>query len=184
MPDLYNYVQGNGCTYAQLYAGFAEYCNSFKGSINLCGISLGGILALNYAIQNPERVNSLVLIATQYKIPKLLFSVQNIVFRFIPKSKFNSLGISKRDLIELTKSMKQLDFTDNLPHVSCKTLVVYGEKDLPNKKASIKLAHNIKHTELRSIKSSQHEVNTQNPGDLAKMVDAFYSSLQEAKSYS
>ncbi len=57
-PDLYNYVQGNGCTYAQLYAGFAEYCNSFKGPINLCGISLGGILALNYAIQNPERVKT------------------------------------------------------------------------------------------------------------------------------
>ena len=35
--------------------------------LNLCGLSLGAVLALNYAIDFPKKVNSLILIAPQYE---------------------------------------------------------------------------------------------------------------------
>ena len=34
-----------GINYENVYKKFIEYCNSFKGKINLCSLSLGGILS-------------------------------------------------------------------------------------------------------------------------------------------
>lgn len=45
-------------------------CDKFDEPIDWCGLSLGGVLALNYAIERPDKVKSLVLIATPYMIPK------------------------------------------------------------------------------------------------------------------
>ena len=41
-----------------------EYCGKIDGQIHLCGISLGGIIGLNYALDFPEKVKTLVLIGT------------------------------------------------------------------------------------------------------------------------
>ena len=53
-----------------LYSSFVKYCNEFDGQIHLCGLSLGGILALNFALDFPQKVKTLVLIGTPYKVPK------------------------------------------------------------------------------------------------------------------
>ena len=58
------------------------------GPVHLCGLSLGGILALDYALDHPENVKTLVLIGTPHKVPKFAFALQNVVFRFLPKSAF------------------------------------------------------------------------------------------------
>ena len=42
-------------TYANLSACFAEYCNKIGEPVHLCGISLGGMLALSYALDFPEK---------------------------------------------------------------------------------------------------------------------------------
>ena len=44
----------NNFNYENLYEAFSNYCESFKSPINICGLSLGGIIALNYAIKNPK----------------------------------------------------------------------------------------------------------------------------------
>ena len=48
----------------------------------------GGILALDYALDHPENVKTLVLIGTPHKVPKFAFALQNVVFRFLPKLEF------------------------------------------------------------------------------------------------
>ena len=65
-----------------MYAAFCDYCGGFSQSLNLCGLSLGAVLALNYAIDFPQRVNSLILIAPQYDMPKFLiesFSTRSLI---------------------------------------------------------------------------------------------------------
>ena len=42
----------------------------------MCGLSLGGILALQYAIEHPEHIHALALIGTQYTMPKTLLRIQ------------------------------------------------------------------------------------------------------------
>jgi len=62
-PNLPDLVHNKEVTYDNLYAAFSDYCNLYDEPIDLCGLSLGGVLALNYAIQHPKKVRSLVLIA-------------------------------------------------------------------------------------------------------------------------
>ena len=61
-PNLPDLVHSKEVTYDNLYAAFSDYCNQYDEPIDLCGLSLGGVLALNYAIQYPKKVRSLVLI--------------------------------------------------------------------------------------------------------------------------
>jgi len=84
-PDLFAFINGDEANYLNLYRAFADFCNEMPQPLNLCGLSLGGVLALNYATDNPEKVKSLVLIATQYKMPKTLLKVQAIIFKTLPK---------------------------------------------------------------------------------------------------
>ena len=53
-PDLSTILNGKEASYSNLYSQFREYCNKIDGKMNLCGLSLGGILALNYALDFPK----------------------------------------------------------------------------------------------------------------------------------
>lgn len=176
-PNLAEIVRGQEVNYQNLYKGFSNLCNEIEGSIDLCGLSLGGVLALNYAINYPEKVNSLVLIAAQYKMPKRLLQFQNMLFRFMPKSMFQQMGFSKIEFIQLCKTMMELDFSNSIQKVSCPVLVIYGDKDTTNKKASVELAGILKHAELQVVGGSGHEINIDAPEKLAKVLRAFYNQV-------
>lgn len=66
--ELSDFFSEGDCTYSKMYASFCDYCNNISKPLNLCGLSLGAVLALNYAMDFPQKVNSLVLIAPQYDI--------------------------------------------------------------------------------------------------------------------
>lgn len=70
VPDLFDLAKGRKLDYPTVYQAFSELCESYKDKLNLCGLSLGGLLALNYAMQYPRKINSLVLIGTPFEIPK------------------------------------------------------------------------------------------------------------------
>ena len=55
------------------------------------------VLALNYAIDHPDKVKALVLIAAQYKMPRKLLKVQNMLFHLMPNSAFKKMGFKKAD---------------------------------------------------------------------------------------
>lgn len=172
-PDLSMFLKKEN-TYDELYEGFSNYCNEIDGPINLCGLSLGAVLAMNYAIDNPRKVQSLILIAPQYKMPKLLLKLQNIAFKFMPEKSFSSLGFQKKDLLTLTKSMADLDFRNHLGAIRCPLLLVIGEKDRTNLKAVKTMNEVIKHSRLQVIEFAGHEVNRDAPQRLGTVVAAFY----------
>ncbi|WP_291672316.1 alpha/beta fold hydrolase [Clostridium sp.] len=113
-PELSLFVKGGDISYENLYNAFSEYCDNISEPLNLCGLSLGAVLALNYAIDNPEKVKSLILIAAQYEMPKVLLKLQNIIFSFIPESSFKNMGMKKKDFIKLTKSMMSLNLSEEV----------------------------------------------------------------------
>lgn len=173
-PNLSELLKGHKINYTNLYQVFSEHCNTFSEPLNLCGLSLGGVLALNYAIEYPERVQSLVLIGTQYKMPKMVLGFQNIIFRFMPNSMFEQMGFGKKDFIELSRSMMELDFSNDLKKISCPVLVVCGEKDNANKKASIGLNESLSNSEIQIVDGSGHEVNIDRPKQLGDVINDFY----------
>ena len=172
--DLPALIRGKQATYQNLYAAFSDACNKYDEPVDLCGLSLGGVLVLNYAIDHLEKVHSLVLIATPYKMPRHLLRFQNMLFRFMPKSMFQEMGFSKRDFLQLCKTMMPLDFSDSLPQISCPALVICGEKDTANKKSSVKLANILVNAEFHELKDTGHEVNTEAPERLAAVLCSFY----------
>lgn len=173
-PDLLVFLDNEAITYTNLYKAFSDYCKNISEPLNLCGLSLGGVLALNYAIDYPERVNSLVLIGAQYKMPKTILKLQNIIFRFMPESAFKNMGFQKKDFIQLTNSMMDLDFSKRLKEIPCATLVLCGGKDNANKKAAKGLAENIQRAEYKLVDDTSHEVNIENPQKLALELETFW----------
>lgn len=123
-PNLSSILEGKEASYENLYSSFVKYCNEFDGQIHLCGLSLGGILALNFALDFPQKVKTLVLIGTPYKVPKVAFSFQNIIFRFLPKSIFETMAFDKKNTFALGDTMKNLDFSD----ISCDGGVCAGKE--------------------------------------------------------
>lgn len=169
-PDLVQMLKNQEVNYENLYRMFSEQCDKFDEPIEFCGLSLGGVLALNYAIDRPERVKSLVLIATPYKMPEMLLRLQNVCFRFMPESMFQQMGFSKKDYIGLCKSMMKLDFTDRLEKISCPVMIVCGEKDNANKKAAEKLSTLLENARLEFVSGAGHEVNVDAPDKLGKLL--------------
>ena len=177
-PDLPALVCDTDKTYQSLYSAFSTYCDSFNDKMILCGLSLGAVLALNYAVDNAEKVGRLILIAPQYKMPKGMLRFQNFIFRFMPKSMFDEIGFAKNDYISLCKSMMNLDFGDSLNRITCSTLILHGEKDNANKKAAAEIADIIKAAELQVVSGAGHEVNTDAPERLAGIINTFIDTAE------
>ena len=173
-PNLFSLVKEEKMDYKNLYKAFANYCNSKKENLNLCGLSLGGILALDYAKQYPEKVNSLIIIGAPYNIPKMAFKLQNLIFTFMPKRAFVKIGCKKTDFINLVNSMANLDIKRNLNKIESRTLVLCGENDKGNLKSSKSLYEHIQNSELEIIENSMHEINMDNPKALAEIIKEFW----------
>ena len=175
-PDLCALLAGRPASYENLCAAFAEYCDHIDGPVHLCGLSLGGILALSYTLDVPKKVKTLVLIGAPHKVPKAAFALQNLVFRLLPKSMFETMAFDKKNTFALGNSMKNLDFSGRVPAIRCPTLILCGEKDSANLKSARFLAQNIKGAELQVIEHTGHVVNEENPKALADRLNAFYSA--------
>lgn len=175
--DLAEMVRGKAAAYSTLYSSLFDICDNENEDMILCGLSLGGVLALNYAIDCPQKVKALVLIAAQYKMPAKLLKLQNALFRLMPRSMFQNIGFGKTDFINLCDSMAKLDFSDALDRVSCPVLVICGGKDHANRKVSAELAAILKHSQFKEISGAGHEVNLGSPEELAFILHAFYKTI-------
>lgn len=168
-------LKGTGAfTYDNLYAGFKAYCSRQDGHLHLCGLSLGAVLALHYAAEHPGKIASLCLIAPQYKMPKRLLQIQDMVFHLMPKAAFAGTGLNKKEMLCLTGTMRKLDFSDRLGNISCPTLIVCGAKDLANRRTSISLSGKIPGAFFREVPGAGHEVNREAPDVLAQMLLHFW----------
>lgn len=174
-PNLFDLVQNDSYSYSSVYRNFERQINKYDEKVNLCGLSLGGLFVLDYARKYPIKINSLILIGVPYKIPRLLFNIQTFIFKLIPESKFIKLGLTKEQFINLVKSVKNLKIGEDLDKINCKTLLVCGEKDKINIKSSKLFKTSIKNSKLQIIKNAGHEVNTDNPKNLSKLIADFWN---------
>lgn len=171
-PDLFTLTEE--ISYEGLYRGWEQSCQKLPGRLHLCGLSLGAVLALDYTIRYPQRVESLVLIAGQYRSPKFLLSVQSLLFSLMPASNFAQLGISKEQMLRLNRLSRQLST------VRCPVLLLCGEQDKVNRKASEQMLRLLPNARKREIAGAAHEVNLQAPQQLAKELSAFWESLPKS----
>ena len=177
--ELSDILGGKKADYRELCASFADYCNTIDGPLDICGLSLGGIIGLEYTISHPERVRSLVLIGTPHKVPKTAFAFQNLIFRFLPASMFDEMAFDKKGTFELGNSMKELNFTDRVQNITCPVLIICGEKDKANIKSARYFAEHMISSELKIFDNIGHIVNEEAPEKLAMELERFYDSISE-----
>ena len=173
-PNLFEIAKNYQLTYENVFTVFVDYCNSFSDKLNLVGLSLGGILAIDYAILHPEKVNSITLCGVPYEMPKKVLKIQNFIFKLMPKRTFENMGVSKENFIQLTNSMAELNIKEKISKLKCHTLVICGEKDSANIESANKLNENIKNSELKIIKNAGHEVNIDAPEKFAEIIKEFF----------
>lgn len=173
-PALFEWLPKTKTTYTHLYQELEKYCERFDEPFILGGLSLGGILALQYVIEHSNKVHSLVLMGTQFSMPKNMLRFQNMIFRILPNTAFSKMGLDKKEVISLCNSMIDLNFTENLKDIHCRTLVLCNEKDKSNQAASVKLKEQIENAKLKIISNAGHEINIDNPVQLGKVISTFY----------
>jgi len=168
------FLRGKEASYENLYAAFSEVCEDYNDRLDICGLSLGGVVALNYAIDHPKRVKSLVLAAAQYKMPKALLRVQDVLFGLMPESMFKETGLAKKEMRQLCSTMRELDFSASLSSVTCPVLVVCGDMDRANRRASEELAARLPNAELQIVPDVGHEINMDAPEEMVELLRCFY----------
>ncbi|MFT4229074.1 MAG: alpha/beta fold hydrolase [Microbacterium sp.] len=150
--------------------------------VHLCGLSLGAMIALQVALDHPERVRSLTLAAGQVKPPRALMAVQGAVFRLLPAKVLEKQGARKDVMLSVMRAVSRADFSGQLDAVSSPTLVLCGEKDRPNMPAARALAAGICGAELRIIPGAGHQSHMQAPEAFATLLREFLTrvSAQDA----
>ena len=174
-PELSSLLMGKEASYPNLRIAFEAYCAQVGGSVHLCGLSLGGILALHYGIEHPEKVNALALIGVPYPMPRGLMRLQNGAFRLMPRSVFQRMGWEKADFLALCRSMLSVDFSEKLERIECPTLILCGDGDKANRSAALRLSERIEKAKLDWIPQAGHEVNQDQPAALGRKLQAFFS---------
>ena len=159
-----------------VYRTLKTYVDSFKEPLKYLLTCFLIVIFLSRC-NRTQKMNSLVLIGTQYEMPKYLLKMQNLIFRIMPCSAFEKMGFQKTDFINLCKSMTELNFKHELKKISCSVLVVCGDKDKINKKASLELQQQIENAEIAIIENAGHEVNTDNPTLLGQKLNVFFRTI-------
>lgn len=170
-PPLFSLSQGE-ISYPAILAALERRLADGQAPFTLCGLSLGAVLALDYALRNRERVASIVLVGVQFKMPRLLMAFQDGVFRLLPGKAFAGMGLDKPDALRLTRSMRSLYFTEKIPSLSCPVTIVCGQKDKANLKASQNLKALLPHARLCLLPGVGHAVNECAPEALAALLRA------------
>jgi len=149
----------------------------------LVGLSLGGLLALDYAIKEPsDYLKGLIVCGAIYKsIPKLIRLIQVVAIKCLPQNKLENIGLTKRQILDLINSINQINLTEELTKIQLMTLVVCGDKDKVNIQSSKEINHLIKNSKLEVIENGQHELNKSSSNELAILIQNYNVELENRK---
>lgn len=174
--DLIEYDVESEDVYQALYNLICKECNDEAGKVDLCGLSLGGLLAMQYATEFPNKVRSLVLINSPYKISNILLRLQQNIFRFMPSVLFKQ-GFSKTDSLKILDAIKKNN-SIIVERIEAPALIIYGERDHANKKSAFELSKDIFNAKLVKIEKANHQINIEQPLKLAYEINLFWEEIQ------
>lgn len=161
----------------------------------IVGFSLGGIAAMMFALEHPEKLSKLVLVGTTAKFPLYPSFILNVlryvlpykmVTRSICKQRFykpskkivedsllRAMTVDSYVAYESLKEYTKSDFRDRVRKIKAPTLIIVGEKDKINLDASKYLNREIKGSELRIVSDSGHTVMVEKSEEFNQILEAF-----------
>lgn len=142
-------------------------------SAHFCGLSLGAILAAEFAHHHPERVKTLFLSGMQIKPNVPIMAFQSAVFHLMPKSAFKKMGTTKEKAVTIMRALQKLDMTSQISGIDIPVMLLNGGKDRANKKAAIQMTQLLAGSKLVFLENAGHEVNKYKPAEFAKWLSEF-----------
>lgn len=181
---------------------YTEFVNQFAEKLGvekfiLAGHSFGGQTAIQFAVQHPEKVEKLVLIAaagvrrTPGVAKKLVMTVAKLVSFLLYLVPFEDLrnniknamymAIHRRDYMKTQGIMRDVfkkvitqDLTAKFSKISVPTLLIWGDKDemTPIQDAYL-MQELIPDSKLEVIPGAKHALNFQAPEKLSELIALF-----------
>lgn len=149
--------------------------------VSILGHSWGGFLAMQYAIAHPESVDKLILLNSMSATSDdLMLFLQEWSKRMGPLMG-NLEKIKTSDIFRRTLFAQPFDLTETLKKLSCKTLIVHGDKD-PIPVVTAKHLHdNIPHSQFVVIQNCGHFPYVEQPEQLFTILHNFLQGTEDAK---
>ena len=153
-------------------------------SVHLCGLSLGGMVAIALAARHPALVRGLVVSGAQMRVSRLLRTLLLGVGRVLPERALlagsnlpASAGpemraaeerlarrLGKSGILSVMRAAAHADLTDDLRRIRCPTLVLCGGRDNRlNRRAAGRIAAAISGAELQLVPEAGHVWNVELP---------------------
>lgn len=144
---------------------------------HFCGLSLGALVATQFAIDHPGRVASLTLSGGQVHPPRLVMAVQGALTRALPSRLVAPDGSEKRHILDILTAVAAVDFRASLSAIEAPTLVLCGSRDAPNLPGSKALAAGIPASMLVIVRGGGHELNTDMPDVFTAALTQFLTTV-------
>jgi len=200
-PSLPGHPEGQPCTSVEDYTDWLRGYIHDKGyqGVVLAGHSLGGAVALKYALQCPEDLNGLILLGTGARLrvhPMMLtmcaegikdregwaksFELQ---YANIPPEIASKLGQAMMEIgpaVQLSDLLccDKFDVMNEIHQIKLPTLVICGSEDTNTPvKYSQYLVNNIEGAKQVIIEGGTHVVAVEKPHEVNQAIEEFVCSL-------
>lgn len=157
----------------------AELTQHGVPAAHLCGLSVGAMVALQYAVEAPAQVRKLVLVGPQVRPPRSVMWLQRQAVKLASNRRLAQQGLDKTRMQQVLQVLSEADFTDQLSSVTAPTLVVCGEQDRANLPASRLVAQQIPNAKLILIPGAGQQPNVEAPEEFNRVVYDFLLSQDE-----
>lgn len=153
-----------------------ETLDQAEKSVVLVGLSLGAMVTLS--LLDHPKVSGAVAVAGQYQFThNRAYRIQSVLFNCLPKWFFKKQGMDKQKLLTFYQSLANFDLTEPLRDCQKPVLLLCGDKDKINHKASQELAELLTHGHFELISGSGHEMTKDQPSLLAQAINQFLKEL-------
>ncbi|MHC1590781.1 MAG: alpha/beta fold hydrolase [Candidatus Helarchaeales archaeon] len=168
----------------------------------LCGHSMGGAIALQFALQNPDKISGLILVSTgaRLKVAPMIFQFleqdpagylkSSLKFMFSREFRKNQKKKIKQFVEELAPLMtpeitkadfqacNSFDVMDKIQNIQKPTLIIVGSDDfMTPPKYSQYLNEKIPKSSLKIIEGPGHLITIEKPREVAEIITEFVFSL-------
>lgn len=150
------------------------------GPLDLCGLSLGALVALRMALDEPERVRHLVICAGFASLPRRFRALQaavGTIAALVPARARGELGhLDPAAIRSVFCAGRRFDVSGELGRLTVPALVLVGERDRANLDLSRALAAALPDARLEVIPEAGHVANVDAPERFNEIVGSFLAA--------
>lgn len=159
----------------------ADLIGTDRGPAFVCGMSLGGMVALQLAVDHPDRVRGLVLASVTARPAPAAYRLRTAVMHATPTRRLTRPGYPRAALMAGWREVGTADFRPLLVRVAAPTLVLSGGRDPAGVRAGKALAFGIPGASFRVLPRAGHLLHEPDPAEFASTVTDFCNTIPEPK---